>query len=151
MKVFRLTKAKYAETLSGVGAAKFGNRWNSKGVEMIYTAGCRALAVTEILVHLPTGLIPQDMMMLQIDIPDDLNIQVLDTKILPPDWNVFPPRLETQQLGDTFVFENRFAVLKVPSAVVQGDFNYLLNPNHPDFKRIKIISQEPFGFDVRLF
>jgi len=151
MKVFRLTKAKYAGTLSGVGAAKFGNRWNSKGVEMIYTAGCRALAVTEILVHLPTGLIPQDMMMLQIDIPDDLNIQVLDTKILPPDWNVFPPRVVTQQLGDAFVFENRFAVLKVPSAVVQGDFNYLLNPNHPDFKRIKIISQEPFGFDVRLF
>ena len=151
MKVFRLTKAKYAETLSGVGAAKFGNRWNSKGVEMIYTAGCRALAVTEILVHLPTGLIPQDMMMLQIDIPDDLNIQVLDTKTLPPDWNVFPPRVVTQQLGDAFVFENRFAVLKVPSAVVQGDFNYLLNPNHPDFKRIKIISQEPFGFDVRLF
>ena len=151
MKVFRLTKAKYAGTLSGVGAAKFGNRWNSKGVEMIYTAGCRALAVTEILVHLPTGLIPQDMMMLQIDIPDDLNIQVLDTKILPPDWNVFPPRVVTQQLGDAFVFENRFAILKVPSAVVQGDFNYLLNPNHPDFKRIKIISQEPFGFDVRLF
>ena len=151
MKVFRLTKAKYAGALSGVGAAKFGNRWNSKGVEMIYTAGCRALAVTEILVHLPTGLIPQDMMMLQIDVPDDLNIQVLDTKILPPDWNVFPPRVVTQQLGDAFVFENRFAVLKVPSAVVQGDFIYLLNPNHPDFKLIKIISQEPFGFDVRLF
>ncbi len=151
MKVFRLTKAKYAGELSGIGAAKFGNRWNSKGIEMIYTAGCRALAVTEILVHLPTGLIPKDMMMLQINIPDDMNMQVLDTKILPQDWHVFPPRVATQQLGDAFVLKNRYTVLKVPSAVVKGDFNYLLNPNHPDFERIKIISQEPFGFDVRLF
>ncbi len=151
MKVYRLTKAKYADELSGIGAAKFGNRWNSKGVEMIYTAGFRALAVTEILVHLPIGLIPEDMMMLQIDIPANLSIEVLDTKVLPSDWDVFPPRVETQGLGDAFVFTNEFAVLKVPSAVVQGDFNFLLNPNHPDFKNIKILSKESFGFDMRLF
>ena len=105
MKVYRLSKAKDTGKLSGVGAAKFGNRWNSKGVEMINTAGCRALAVTEILVHLPTGLIPKDMMMIEIDIPDDLPIKVFDSKILPENRKVFPPTAKTRHLGDAFIAE----------------------------------------------
>ena len=151
MEVFRLTRKKYAGKLSGVRAAKFGNRWNSKGVEMVYTSSSRALAVTEILVHLPTGLIPDDMMMLRIEIPDDLPVKLLYAKALPSNWHVFPHMVATQILGDDFVYENRFAVTRVPSAVVSGDYNFLLNPNHVDFKRIKIISKEPFGFDMRLF
>ncbi len=151
MKVYRLSKAKYAGELSGIGAAKFGNRWNSKGVEMIYTAGCRALAVTEVLVHLPTGLIPEDMMMIEIDIPDHLPVKVLDSKVLPENWKVFPPPAETRHLGDAFVADHKFVILKVPSAVVEGDFNYLINPNHPDFKQIKILSKKAFRFDTRLF
>lgn len=151
MEVFRLTKEKYAGVLSGVGAAKFGNRWNSKGVEMVYTSVSRALAVTEILVHLPTGLIPDDVVMLRVEVPDDLPVKVLNEKALPSNWNMFPHVIATQVLGDKFVFENRFAVMKVPSVVVPGDFNFLLNPNHVDFNRIKILSKEPFGFDTRLF
>ncbi len=151
MEVYRLTKEKYAGKLSGVGAAKFGNRWNSKGVEIVYTSASRALAITEILVHLPTGLIPADMLMLRIDIPDTLAVKILDEKTLPSNWNVFPHIDATQVLGDDFIYENRFAVMRVPSVVVPGDYNFLLNPNHADFKRIKIISKESFGFDARLF
>ena len=151
MKVFRLSKRKYAKVLNGKGAAKFGNRWNSKGIEIIYTAESRALAMAEVAVHLSLATLPSDFMMLEIEIPATIKIEELQKNSLKQQWNTHPPVYHTQKIGDNFIEQVKFCVLKVPSAVVQGDFNYLINPHHIDFKSIKISNSTPFPFDERIF
>ncbi len=151
MKVFRLSRKKYADDLSGKGSAKSGNRWNSKGIEMLYTAESRALAMAEVIVHLSLASLPNDYMMIEIEIPDTVEIEVLKPHDLDTNWNSNPPRSQTQILGDNFIYSKKYCVLKVPSAVVKGDFNYLLNPKHEDIKKIKIIAMTNFPFDERIF
>jgi RES domain-containing protein len=151
MEVFRLSREMYASTISGRGAALKGARWNSAGVEIIYTAGNRSLAMAEVAVHFTLATLPTDYMMVTIFIPDDISIEKLDVGSLPPDWNVFPHPVSTQTIGDNFIAENKYSVLKIPSVVTQGDYNFLINPNHTDFARIKTIKVEKFPFDRRIF
>ena len=151
MKVFRLSKQIYASELSGVGAAKFGNRWNSKGVEVIYVAQSRALAMAEVAVHLTLATLPSDFMMIEIEVPKSVSILTFDEKKLSDNWNAFPHNRETQVIGDNFIQSNTHCLLKVPSAVVKGDYNYLINPYHKEMKLIKITSVYDFPFDKRIF
>ncbi|MCB0539168.1 MAG: RES family NAD+ phosphorylase [Chitinophagales bacterium] len=151
MKVFRLSKKKYANELNGKGAAKFGNRWNSKGIEIIYTSESRALAMAEVAVHLTLATLPKDFVMIEIEIPNDILIKTLPIKKMPTDWNNHPPNISTQKIGDKFIDDLAFCILKVPSAVVQGDYNYLINPHHKQFKKIKLTKVIPFSFDTRMF
>ncbi len=151
MKAYRLSRAAFANDLTGAGSFIKGARWNSIGTEMIYTAQSRALAMAEIMVHFTAAMVPADYMMVTLDIPDNLNIQHLSVDELPQYWNVFPYLSSTQLIGDSFIQENNFPVLRVPSAVVSGEFNYLLNPHHPEFKRISIEKTEKFPFDSRIF
>lgn len=150
MIVFRLSKTKFARDLSGKGAEIAGGRWNSKGVAVVYTSASRALCTTEIAVHTPLGNIPQDYQIVSIKIPDNSIYELPESK-LPEGWKVFPHSLATQRMGDRFVLDGKSPVMRVPSAVVQGDFNYILNPRHSAFQKIKIVSVEPFAFDERLF
>lgn len=151
MHVFRLSRSKYANALNGRGASKFGNRWNSKGVEVIYTAESRALAMAEVVVHLNLATLPSDFMMLVIEIPDEIEIQELNLKNLSKNWNTYLHYSETQKIGDHFIASLEACVLKVPSAVVKGDFNYLINPHHSAFKKIDIVEVSHFPFDQRIF
>ncbi|MCC6516573.1 MAG: RES domain-containing protein [Chitinophagales bacterium] len=151
MLVFRLVKQQYSKVLSGKGAAIFGERWNSKGMELIYTAENRSLAMAEVAVHFSLATMPSSYNMLSIFIPDNLTIKEIKTIELPDDWNTFPHAKSTQNIGDNFILENKFVTLKVPSVVTKGDFNILINPHHKDFKKIKIKSSEPFLFDRRIF
>jgi len=151
MQVFRIARRQYANSLSGRGAALHGARWNSPGVEMVYTAGNRSLAMAEVLVHLSLDIIPDDFMMITIDIPDDIAIAEMKEQELPECWNQFPHNQTTQKVGDTFILEGRNCVLKAPSVVTDGDFNFLLNPLHHDFARITIREIRKFVFDRRLF
>ena len=151
MEVFRLQNTKYPLDLSGKGAAAFGARWNSKGTEIIYTAHGRCLAMAEVVVHLSLATLPKGFKMTTILIPDEIEIHELDATKLPVGWNVFPEIPDTQLIGDNFIKAMSHAVMKVPSAVVKGDFNFLLNPFHADFNKIKISSQEDFPFDKRIF
>lgn len=151
MEVFRLANKKYPIELSGIGASITGARWNSKGNEVIYTAQSRALAMAEVVVHVTLATMPSGFAMLTVFIPDDLFIEEINVKKLPLGWNSFPELIDTQKMGDEFIRKKKSAVMKVPSAVVKGDFNYLLNPYHEDFHRIKIIHQEDFPFDKRIF
>lgn len=151
MRVFRLSKRKYSKELNGKGAAKSGNRWNSKGTEIIYTAESRALAMAEVAVHLTIATLPRDYVMIEIEIPNNIKVKALDLKGLDEDWNNHPPNSITQKIGDNFIDSIDECLLKVPSAVVQGDFNYLINPYHSDFKKIKIIEITDFPFDKRIF
>ncbi|MDY0076224.1 MAG: RES family NAD+ phosphorylase [Bacteroidales bacterium] len=151
MEVFRLSRTKYADQLSGIGASLKGGRWNSKGTAIIYTAFNRSLAMAEVAVHFSLSMLPQDYKMLTIYVPDDLAILHLPGSDLPENWNSFPYHSRSQHFGDDFIRQNKFALLKVPSAVTKGDFNLLINPFHPDFDRIFIIENEAFPFDNRIF
>ncbi|MDO9256811.1 MAG: RES family NAD+ phosphorylase [Bacteroidales bacterium] len=151
MIVFRLSKSKFANDLSGKGAEKSGGRWNSKGTALVYTSASRALCTTEIAVHTPLGNLPLDYELISIEIPDEMQIQELTKEQLPPDWKSLPHSHATQEIGDRFVAEGIFPVLKVPSVVVQDEFNYLINPAHADSHKITIKAIEPFNFDERLF
>ena len=151
MIVFRLSKSKYALDISGKGAEQSGGRWNSKGITLLYTSESRALCTTEIAVHTPLGNIPLDYQIVSIEIPDDIEVEELAAYELPDDWKSLPHSHSTQKIGDEFVLTKRSLVLKVPSVVVQGEYNYLINSNHKDFRRIDIKSVESFNFDDRLF
>jgi RES domain-containing protein len=151
MEAYRLSREMYASTLSGKGAAIKGARWNSTGVEMIYTASNRSLAMAEVAVHFTLATLPSDYMMIIIFNPDDISILKLNISNLPTDWNTFPHRTSTQTIGDSFIAENKYCILQVPSVVTQGDFNLLINPNHSDFAKIKIAAKEKFPFDKRIF
>ena len=151
MLVFRLTREKYAGSLSGKGAALKGARWNSTGVELVYSSGNRSLAMAELAVHFSLATLPGSFVMLEILIPEDITMIELTVEQLPEEWKDFPFPSSTQKFGDRFVSENKYCVLKVPSAVTQGDHNYLINPRHPDFSQIKIIRKEKFPLDKRIF
>lgn len=151
MKIYRLSKKEFINDLSGKGAEKYGGRWNSKGTVIIYTSDSRALCTAEVAVHFPLGIIPVDYFISTIEIPENVSMKEISPKSLPDNWKSFPHSHSTQQIGDDFVIKNLHLVLKVPSAVIQGDYNFLINPYHTDFKKIKILNIEPFDFDKRLF
>lgn len=151
MEVFRLARKQYANSLSGKGAAIKGARWNSTGVELIYTAKNRSLAMAEVAVHFTLATLPDDYMMITIYIPDDIAVKEISETDLPADWKEFPHPASTQKFGDDFVLENKFCVLLMPSVVTKGDHNVLINPKHIDFGRIKITEIEKFPFDNRIF
>jgi RES domain-containing protein len=151
MEAYRLSREKFATVLSGKGAALKGARWNSVGVELIYTATNRSLAMAEVAVHLSLATLPSDYVIMQLHIPDDVSLQKINTSSLPLNWNAFPHPPETQAIGDGFIYNNEYCILQIPSAVTQGDYNLLINPNHPDFRHIKIVSTEKFTFDQRMF
>ena len=100
---------------------------------------------------MPLGLLPSDYKIISINIPDSINILILPKNKLPDDWNTIPHSRSTQNIGDNFIRQNKSAVIKVPSAVVPGDFNYLINTDHDDLKEITIVNIESFMFDSRLF
>lgn len=152
MRTYRIEREKYLETtLTGNGAARTeGYRWNSLNTYLVYTAESRALAMLEVSVHLDLSEdLPTDRYYVEVDIPDDIEILELSEEDLPDNWNGKPPGLETQFIGDDFVLQNEAAVLKVPSTIVAREYNYLINPNHPDAKRITVISTQRLIFDNR--
>lgn len=151
MIVFRLSRSKFKSDLSGKGAELAGGRWNSKGVPMLYTSESIALCTVEIAVHMPLGIVPLDYHLVSIQLPDDVQIPEVKETDLPESWKSFPHGHVTQEIGDAFILSEKSLVLKVPSATVQGNFNFLVNPRHPYFNQVRILNSEPFEFDKRLF
>jgi RES domain-containing protein len=151
MTVYRLSACKYKNDLSGKGAELSGGRWNNKGTPMVYTSDSRALCTAEIAVRTPLGITPVDYCILTIEFPDNASIKNVDIHTLPEGWRLYPPPAATRMIGDKFILEGRHLIMKVPSAVVPGDYNYLINPRHKDFGKVKIVNAESFVFDERLF
>lgn len=135
MRVWRICRQPYVETaLDGIGGLYTSGRWHSQGVPIVYTASSAALAALEVLVHVDPLTAPADLRLLSIDLPGDLCIDALETSSLPIAW----------------LRSARTAALSVPSGVIRTERNILLNPRHPEAKRILLISDEPFSFDPRL-
>ena len=132
----------------GEGAWRFGGRWNSRGTRMIYTSGTLSLAALETLVHLNP---PVAFKYVAIPVEfDEALLETFATSDLPADWNEEPPPPSTAEIGDRWVKESRSAVLELPSVIIPAEPNYLLNPAHSEFKRIRIGKPVRFSFDPRL-
>lgn len=134
---------------SGEGAWRFGGRWNSPGVRVVYVSANQSTAALEVFIHnrpfSPNGKYKA----FHLQWPDELT-EIFPVKKLPADWRRSPPARSTMEIGDRWWRERRTAVLAVPSAISPADTNFLLNPEHRDFKRIRIASPIDYDFDSRL-
>ncbi len=147
--VWRLVTARFAATaFSGEGARLYGGRWNRKGVPLVYTAGSQSLAALEMLVQ--DEPLRARYVMIPVRIPKGVRIRHVKIEDLPPDWRDLAAREQLQAIGTEWAKKRASAVMSVPSAVIPSEFNYLLNPLHPDFERIEIGETEDFVTDLHL-
>ncbi|RLA68571.1 MAG: RES domain-containing protein [Epsilonproteobacteria bacterium] len=150
-KAYRIVKPKFANTaFDGEGARLFGGRWNSKGVKIVYTSTSASLATLETFVHLGIDARTVSHLLIEIDIPDEIIIK-LDPSQLPDYWSVNPTPEACQTIGNRWVASMKSAVLAVPSAIMKIERNYLINPEHPDFKNIIIEKGTSYVFDERMW
>ena len=149
MIVYRLTNGEFINDLSGTGAKLFGGRWNSVGHPALYTTEHISLAVLEILVHVKSYRRPLDYYLVTIEIPDKENIITIDQQKLKKNWK--DDFTYGQFIGDEFLTTRQSLVLKVPSAIIEQENNYIINPAHPDAGKIKIQASKSFIFDKRLY
>lgn len=152
--IWRIDKAKWEKqkSFSGDGASQYGGRWNHPGTRVVYASESLSLAALEKLVHLGEEGRSIHFVYYQIYIPSKkCKIKTIYTKKLPITWRQMPPQYSTKNIGTDWVKNNSNAILKVPSIIVPIEYNYLLNPAHPDFKLLNISDPEPFSFDLRLW
>ena len=145
-------KLRFASTaFDGEGARRQAGRWNSEGTPVVYTASTVSLAALELLVHADVEDMPSGYVAIPVDIPKSLRIESVKLAALPAHWRGCAPYpRECQMLGDAWVASKRTVVLTVPSVVVPIEQNHLLNPVHPDFRKLAIGNPEKFEFDERL-
>lgn len=148
--MFRIAKQQFIGDLSGEGARLYGGRWNKKGSSVLYASESRSLATVEYLVHLPISILPHDVCIAEIDVPNAKSIQTIEIKDLPTHWMNYPAPIELADIGEAWKKTTGSLLLKVPSVVVKNEWNYLINPNHPLFQHVKIRSIEEYVFDQRL-
>lgn len=147
---FRITRKQFASSIwSGFGAREFGGRWDSKGVAVVYTAENRSLAAMEQLVHLVKPRILKGYVIANISF-DAHQVTRLSPGSLPAGWKnpIALPALK--RYGDNWIDAARHVILAVPSVVIPGEWNYLLNPAHPEFRALKKSAPKRFGYDFRL-
>lgn len=151
MELFRLCSARHQATaFTGLGASLAGGCWNLRGVSVIYTAETLALAALECLVHFSAQTLPTDYVSFKVSVPAGVFIEAIDPASLPADWAAEDPPVTTQELGTAWFREQSSLLLKVPSAIIPLEFDYLINPQHPEFSRLRIGPPVPFSFDPRL-
>ena len=150
MQAWRLFPARFRQTaFTGVGGLYAARRWNHLGTAMVYCATSPALAALEFFVNLEPNEAPDDLLLAVAAVPDDL-VEQLDLDLLPVDWRELNS-LACRDLGSGWAASGRSAALKVPSAVVDGDWNVLLNPRHAEFNKCQLAAPKPFRFDGRMF
>lgn len=151
MRVYRISKPEYVgSALLGNGSALAPGRWNSTGVRLAYAAASVSLAMLEILVHVNREDVPEGRRLLCFELPDDA-IHDLPTPEWPAGWGDLPYSEAVRRVGDAFIREARHLALRVPSAVARGESNILINPAHPRFPEIALISNDALALDPRLF
>jgi len=147
---WRITKSRFAQNaFDGEGAYLYGGRWNNPGSRIVYISESIALATLELLVN---GISPHEAnqyVSIPVEIPED-TVTVFDIDDLPTDWKEDPAPDSTKAIGDTWAGDLASVVLQVPSAVVDTERNFLINPAHPDFSKLRIGSSKQYIFDGRL-
>ena len=145
--VYRIAAPRYAQRLTASGVA---NRWNLAGQQVLYTAASAALACLENVVHRGAEGLRVPFALMVIELAESLLVEEITPAMLPPDWQQVTSYPRCQRFGDAWYRQRRSAVLRVPSAVIPSDFNYLLNTTHPDFSQVALLRTEEFRFDPRI-
>ena len=151
-RVYRILRKAYSKRpLDGEGAYLFGGRWSSPGTRLGYTSEHMSLAMIEYLVHAGSEEAPSDLVVIAADVPKSVSRASVSLKQLPEHWRQFPAPPELARFGDEFARKGRAAILIVPSVLVPGESNWLMNPRHSDFPQIRLQPAEPFSYDPRFF
>lgn len=151
MKLFRLCSIRYQATaFSGIGASLAGGRWNYRGEPVVYLGSTLALTALECLVHFSNQTLPDDYVYLTVTVPKSIKIKIINPAKLTSEWWREDPPARTQALGSEWLKSESSALLKIPSAIIPTEFNYLLNPQHKDFPKLQFASPIKFRFDPRL-
>ncbi len=148
MNIYRLTSGEYKKDLSGNGSRLFGGRWNSVGMHAVYCTEHISLAVLEMLVHLKKFSQPHNYHLVTISIPDSIKPASIQLSRLKKNWK--DDISYSQFMGDAFLKQQPSLLLAVPSAIVEAENNFIINPKHPDISKIRISSARLFEFDKRL-
>lgn len=149
MTIYRLSIEQYKDDISGTGAKLYGGRWNTAGIPVLYSTENISLSVLEILVRTNINLIPLHYYLLKIELPDNAAINTINKNKLKKEWKTDIGY--TQWIGNEFLKSNKSLVLKIPSAIVDEEHNFIINTEHIEFKKMKITSSKKFSFDKRLY
>lgn len=150
MVVWRIAKKEYALDRVGIGASLMGGRWNSINIPVIYAGTTIEIASFEKLVHV-TGVLPNDLVLVSIDMPDNGELYFSPSvKELPKNWDELPSAVSAQDFGDKFVKENKFLGMIVPSVVIPEARNIVINPNHSQWANCTMGIERAFNYDSRL-
>ena len=147
MIIYRLAIDKFADDISGAGAKLNGGRWNPVGVDALYTSEYISLCILEILVRANKDFSPDRYTLISIEAPQS-SIYEIQLQKLKSNWQ--RDLNYTQWIGAEFFRHKQSLILKVPSAIVPQEHNFLVNPLHSDFKKVKIIKTELLELDRRL-
>jgi RES domain-containing protein len=151
MRIWRLSLARYADqAFTGRGSLQSAARWHPVGTVLVYTSGSLALAALEFFVNWNRRSAPEPLVAIPADISEDLILE-LEHRRLPSGWRAQPIHPATRQIGAGWVKSGTSAVLSVPSVIIPQERNYLLNPAHAAFKKIRFGKPEPFSFDPRMW
>ena len=151
MKVYRIAKTPHTNDISGTGARIYGGRWNLKGSSIIYTSESISLATVEYLVHVPLSIVPTNISLITLQILNEITPKEISVSDLPRNWREYPAPSRLAELGTNWARSNESLLLRVPSVVVEHEFNILINPSHPDMKHVTIFQVESYIADKRLF
>jgi len=147
---YRIFKTKFAKTwFDGEGAFLFGGRWNSRGTRVLYTAESLSLAALEILVNLNSAELLSSYSYAKVEFEDNDVLPVEEFVKLPKNWSASPPPSAVQRIGDEWAASMQSLVLRVPTSVVPGEFNFMMNVGHPRFATVKRDRPRLFRFDER--
>ncbi|MFT4152276.1 RES family NAD+ phosphorylase [Parafilimonas sp.] len=149
MLVYRISRAKFANDLTGEGARLFGGRWNNKLTPCIYTSESRALALLEYTVNINIDDVPRALSIITLEIPGK-NMLIVKEEELPGDWKSIPAPSSTKKFGTKLLSAAKAPVIKIPSTVIHEEFNYLLNPRHADSGDFKVVEIKDFVYDMRI-
>ena len=150
--LWRIVKEKHAAAaFDGEGAKRYGGRWSPRGLAAVYLGGSLSLAALETFVHLAAEDARLRFVSIRVAVPDDVAVETLDMKRLPDDWRGEPPPAAGQALGGEWLRGGLSALLRVPSVIVPHEANYVLNPLHPDARKIALAKPHAFGFDQRMW
>lgn len=151
-RVYRVLRRRYAASpFDGEGAYRYGGRWSSPGTRLCYTSEHQSLALLEYFVHLDKDDPPADLVIATAEVPHDLAQQRVEADELPRNWREAAAPAQLARVGDDFVRRGEHCLLVVPSVVAPEENNCLINPEHPDFKRIVMSGVAPVNYDPRMF
>lgn len=150
MQFYRIAQKIFINDLSGEGARLFGGRWNHRGIPLLYTAESRSLATLELLVHAQKLSALSNLSILTLEIPDKIKTDdIQNLTKLPQNWQKYTSHPELQDVVAKWIASDGF-ILKVPSAIIKEESNFLINPRHKNMQLLKIIKTEDFILDERL-